>query len=120
AFTSFVQPGFDALPSAADAVFLSNCRDQLVALAARHAVPTMYFAREVTDAGGLMSYGGDMPDAYRLTGVYAGRILKGDTPSDLRVQQTVKVELVINLNTARALGIAFPLPLLGRADEVIE
>jgi len=120
AFTSFVQHRVDALTFAADAVFLDNCRDQLVALAARHAVPTMYFAREFTDAGGLMSYGGDMPDAYRLTGVYAGRILKGEKPADLPTQQATKVELIINLKTAKALGITVPLPLSGRADEVIE
>ena len=119
AFTSFVQQRVDALTFAADAV-LNNCRDQLVALAARHAVPTIYFAREFTDAGGLMSYGGDMTDAYRLTGVYADRILKGEKPADLPTQQATKVELIINLKTAKALGITVPLPLSGRADEVIE
>jgi putative ABC transport system substrate-binding protein len=119
AFTSFVQQRVDALTFAADAV-LSNRRDQLVALAARHAVPTMYFAREFPDAGGLMSYAGDMTDAYRLTGVYAGRILKGEKPADLPTQQATKVELIINLKTAKALGISVPLPLIGRADEVIE
>jgi len=119
AFTSFVQRRVDALTFAADAV-LNNCRDQLVALTARHAVPTIYFAREFTDAGGLMSYGGDMTDAYRLTGVYAGRILKGEKPADLPTQQATKVELIINLKTAKALGITVPLPLSGRADEVIE
>jgi len=83
-------------------------------------VPTIYFAREFTDAGGLMSYGGDMIDAYRLTGVYTGRILKGEKPADLPTQQATKVELIINLKTAKALGITVPLPLSGRADEVIE
>ena len=119
AFANFVQHRVDALTFAADAV-LNNCRNQLVALAARHAVPTIYFAREFTDAGGLMSYGGDMTDAYRLTGVYAGRILKGEKPADLPTQQATKVELIINLKTAKALGITVPLPLIGRADEVIE
>jgi putative ABC transport system substrate-binding protein len=109
AFTSLVQQQVDALTFAADAV-LNNCRDQLVALAARHAVPAIYFAREFTDAGGLMSYGGDMTDAYRLTGAYAGRVLKGEKPGDLPTQQATKVELIINLKTAKALGITFPLP----------
>jgi putative ABC transport system substrate-binding protein len=83
-------------------------------------MPTIYFAREFTDAGGLMSYGGDMTDAYRLTGAYAGRILKGEKPTDLPTQQVTKVELIINLKTAKALGITVPLPLSGRADEMIE
>src|SRR5262249_53146517 len=98
----------------------NNCRDQLVALAARHAVPTMYFAREFTDAGGLVSYGGDMTDAYRLTGVYAGRILKGEKPADLPTQQATKVELIINLKPAKALGIRAPRPLPARAEGVTE
>ena len=119
AFARFVQQRVDALTFAADSVF-NSLRGQLIALAARHAVPTMYFAREFSDAGGLMSYGGDMTDAYRLTGVYAGRILKGEKPTDLPTQQATKVELIINLRTAKALGITVPLPLIGRADEVIE
>ena len=119
AFASFVQQRVDALTFAADSVF-NSLRGQLIALAARHAVPTMYFAREFSDAGGLMSYGGDMTDAYRLTGVYAGRVLKGEKPADLPTQQATKVELIINLKTAKALGITVPLPLSGRADEVIE
>jgi putative ABC transport system substrate-binding protein len=102
-----------------DAMF-TNQRVRLVVLAARHAIPAIYSDRQFSAAGGLMSYGPDLADAYRQVGIYTGRILKGTKPTDLPVQQSVKVELVINLNTAKALGIAFPLPLLGRADEVIE
>jgi putative ABC transport system substrate-binding protein len=93
---------------------------RLVVLAARYAVPTIWAYREAAVAGGLMSYGPDLADVYRQIGAYAGRILKGAKPTNLPVQQAVKVEFVINLNTAKALGITFPLPLLGRADEVIE
>ena len=100
--------------------FLYARSGQIALHAVRHALPTIFQYRESAAAGGLMSYGGNAIDAFRLVGVYTGRILKGEKPSDLPVHQSTKVELVINMKTARALGITLPLPLLGRADEVIE
>jgi putative tryptophan/tyrosine transport system substrate-binding protein len=100
--------------------FFFTQRDRLVELAAHHAVPTIYPMREFVVAGGLMSYGVDLADAYRRVGVQTGRILKGEKAADLPVEQATKVELIVNLKTAKTLGITVPLPLLGRADEIIE
>ena len=100
--------------------FLVSRSERLAALTLRHALPAIFQYRAFAEAGGLMSYGGSVTDSYRLSGVYTGRILKGQKPADLPVQQATKVELIINLKTARELGLTVPLPLLGRADEVIE
>ena len=118
-FASLVQMRAGALVINNDAFFF-NRTEQLAALTVRHAVPTIFAYREFTAAGGLMRYGGSLSDAYRLGGVDAGHILKGEKPADLPVQQATKVELYINLKTAKALGLTVPLTLLGRADEVIE
>jgi putative ABC transport system substrate-binding protein len=118
-FANLSQSRASGLVVAGDAFFTSHT-GQLAALAVRHAVPTISRGREFAAAGGLVSYGGSVTSSYRQAGVYTGRILKGDKPADLPVQQATKFELYINLKTARALGIAVPLPLSGRADEVIE
>jgi putative ABC transport system substrate-binding protein len=118
-FVALVQLGAGALVIGTDA-FLTSHSERLAALAFRHAMPAIYQYPEFTAAGGLMSYGGYTTDTYHLGGVYTGRILKGEKPADLPVQQTTKVELIINLKTAKALGITVPLPLSGRADELIE
>jgi putative ABC transport system substrate-binding protein len=119
AFAKLVERRASALHIAADA-FFNTRREQFVVLSARHALPAVFHFREFAAAGGLMSYGPSLIDAYRQEGIYAGRILKGEKPAEMPVQQAVKIELVINMQTVRALGLTVPLPLLGRADEVIE
>jgi putative ABC transport system substrate-binding protein len=119
AFASFVQQGTNAVIVGADSLFVGR-RDQLVGLAERHSMPAIYFLREFADIGGLMSYGPSQTDAYRFAGGYTARILKGETPANLPIQQAVKFEFIINLKTAKVLGLAAPLSMQAAADEIIE
>jgi putative ABC transport system substrate-binding protein len=119
AFATLAEIRAGALMMGIDAYFISRS-EQLAALTVRHAVPAIYTFREFAAAGGLASYGGSLPESYRLVGVQVGHILRGEKPATLPIQQATKVELVINLKTAKALGLKVPLTLLGRADEVIE
>ena len=119
AFVAIAQQQVAALLVASDSLFFDR-RERLVALAARQLIPTIYYLRAFPQAGGLASYGNSLTDLYRQSGIYTGRVLRGEKPADLPVIQSVKFEFVINLNTAKALGLTFPITLLGRADEVIE
>jgi putative ABC transport system substrate-binding protein len=119
AFASVVRERAGAIVVGAGAFLLSR-RNQIIALAARHTIPAIYGFRENPADGGLMSYGNNIPDAFRQAGVITGRILKGDKPADLPIERTTKFELVINLKTAKALGLAVPRSLIAGADEVIQ
>jgi len=119
AFATLVQQGVGGVDVSADPLFTGH-REQIIALAARHAVPAIFAYREAAEAGGLISYGSDVLDTYRKGGVYVGRILKGEKPGDLPVQQPTKFELVINLKTAKTLGLNVPASMQQLADEVIE
>jgi len=114
-----VQKQTDALLASPDPLFTSN-RAQVITLGARYRVPTIFYMREFAEAGGLMSYGSNLPDLFRQTGIYTGRILKGEKPAELPVMRPTKLELVINVKTAKVLGLTVPPLLLTQADEIIE
>jgi putative ABC transport system substrate-binding protein len=118
-FAKLVQLRANGLIIAVDSFFTAR-RTELAMLSLRHRIPAIYQSRDFAEPGGVMSYGGNLAEGFRLVGLYAGRILKGEKPADLPVLQVAKVELTVNLRVARALGLTVPLPLLGRADEVIE
>jgi len=119
AFATLTQMQASALVIGPDGFFISRS-EQLAELALRHRMPAVFQNREFVAAGGLMTYGASTPDSYRLVGNYVGRILKGEKPANLPVQQATRIELIINMKTAKTLGLTFPLTILGRADEVIE
>jgi putative ABC transport system substrate-binding protein len=119
AFATLVDQKAGAILSTADPIFF-NQLEQFITLASRHSMPVIYPFRQATKLGGLMSYGADVPDAMRLVGTYAGRILKGEKPADLPVQQSTKVELMINLKTAMTLGLMVPQALIVAANEIVE
>jgi putative ABC transport system substrate-binding protein len=119
AFEKLTQQRAGSLTIAGNSLFTGHI-ERLAALTVRHRIPAVYQRHEFATAGGLMSYGTDIADTHRLVGIYTGRVLKGEKPADLPVQQATKVELYINLKTAKALGITVPISLLGRADKVIE
>jgi ABC-type uncharacterized transport system substrate-binding protein len=119
ALKTMVQKQVGALVVSGDPLFLAH-RERLVTLAAHHAIPASYYRRDFTVAGGLMSYGSSLVEGYHQVGLFAGRVLKGEKPADMPVQQPIKFEFVINLKTAKALGLTVPASLLARADEVIE
>ena len=119
AFTAMVQKRIDALLVKPDPFFIDRCK-RLAALASRHAVPAIYSLPVFVEVGGLMSYGTDLVHSYQQAGIYAGKVLTGAKPADLPIQQSIKFELVINIKTAKTLGLAFPPSLIARADKVIE